>query len=329
MKYQFFTYLCIIVINLKIPVIAQQPRYPIPSEDRERYNKKIIPSRLPYGPNTSAGILKETQVNFREASLDTILKTIKASAISPGTGSISLQTSLAPRDNVAAKLPASESTCFRLSKDILFTSTTGSDPFNAPTGNTTSFAVINNVSYFSADDYIHGRELWRSDGTEAGTYLVKDIIPGVDGYVQNIVAANGLLYFAAYTKENGMEPWVSDGTEAGTHLLKDIKAGTDLSYLHPPGFSLHEELVLLVESGLTPGEALRAATLNPARLFPTLESGSIEPGKRADLVLLDGNPLDDIRNTQRINAVVLRGKYLNRKNLDGLLSRSAELALDN
>ena len=230
MKYQFFTYLCIIVINLKIPVIAQQPRYPIPSEDRERYNKKIIPSRLPYGPNTSAGILKETQVNFREASLDTILKTIKASAISPGTGSISLQTSLAPRDNVAAKLPASESTCFRLSKDILFTSTTGSDPFNAPTGNTTSFAVINNVSYFSADDYIHGRELWRSDGTEAGTYLVKDIIPGVDGYVQNIVAANGLLYFAAYTKENGMEPWVSDGTEAGTHILKDIKAGTDLSY---------------------------------------------------------------------------------------------------
>jgi hypothetical protein len=96
MKYQFFTYLCIIVINLKIPVIAQQPHYPIPSEDRERYNKKIIPSRLPYGPNTSAGILKETQVNIREASLDTILKTIKASAISPGNGSISLQTSLGP-----------------------------------------------------------------------------------------------------------------------------------------------------------------------------------------------------------------------------------------
>ena len=87
--------------------------------------------------------------------------------------------------------------------------------------------------------------------------------------------------------------------------------------------------MLLVESGLTPGEALRAATLNPARLFPALEFGSIEPGKRADLVLLDGNPLDNIRNTQRINAVVLRGKFLNRKTLDGLLSRSAELALEN
>ena len=108
-----------------------------------------------------------------------------------------------------------------------------------------------------------------------------------------------------------------------------LLAGSDLSYLHPPGFSLHEELVLLVEAGLTPSEALRAATLNPARLFPALESGSIESGKRADLVLLDGNPLDNIRNTQRINAVVLRGKFLNRKSLDGLLSRSAELALGN
>jgi imidazolonepropionase-like amidohydrolase len=108
-----------------------------------------------------------------------------------------------------------------------------------------------------------------------------------------------------------------------------LLAGTDLSYLHPPGFTLQDELVLLVESGLTPIEALRAATLNPARLFPAWEAGSIQPGKRADLVLLDGNPLEDIRNTQRINAVVLRGVYLNRKSLDGLLSLSAKLALDN
>ena len=65
--------------------------------------------------------------------------------------------------------------------------------------------------------------------------------------------------------------------------------------------------------------ALRAATVNPARLFPRLETGHIAPGKRADLVLLDANPLDDIRNTRRINAVVARGRLLNRASLDRLL----------
>ena len=72
--------------------------------------------------------------------------------------------------------------------------------------------------------------------------------------------------------------------QAGVTLL----AGTDLSVLHPPGFSLHDELALLVETGLTPTEALRAATINPARLFPGAEVGTIEAGKRADFVVLDG-----------------------------------------
>lgn len=112
---------------------------------------------------------------------------------------------------------------------------------------------------------------------------------------------------------------------AGVTLL----AGTDLSVLHAPGFSLHDELALLVETGLTPTEALRAATINPARLFPGVEVGTIEAGKRADFVLLDGNPLSDIRNTQRIRAVVLGGRLLDRKALDQLLATAAELAKQN
>lgn len=112
-------------------------------------------------------------------------------------------------------------------------------------------------------------------------------------------------------------------------LRVTLVAGTELSYLHPPGFSLHDELALLVEAGLTPAEALRGATSSSAQIFPALESGSIEPGKRADLVLLEANPLDDIRNTQRIYAVILRGKLLDRKSFDGLLIRAAELALQN
>jgi imidazolonepropionase-like amidohydrolase len=76
-------------------------------------------------------------------------------------------------------------------------------------------------------------------------------------------------------------------------------------HVHFPGFSLHDELVLLVEAGLTPMQALQAARLTPARVLNKAKVlGSIETGKIADVVLLDENP-HDIHNTQRIRAVVL------------------------
>lgn len=105
-----------------------------------------------------------------------------------------------------------------------------------------------------------------------------------------------------------------------------LVTGTDASFLHPPGFSLHDELEMLVEAGLTPAEVLRAGTINCARLFPSLEAGAVAPGKRADLVLLNGNPLDDIRNVHDIAAVVLRGRVLNRAALDRALAGAAKLA---
>jgi imidazolonepropionase-like amidohydrolase len=77
---------------------------------------------------------------------------------------------------------------------------------------------------------------------------------------------------------------------------------------------------LLVESGLTPMEALQSATRNPARYFHKLgEMGTIEVKKAADLVLLNADPLADIRNTQKIDAVVLRGHYYSRKDLNAML----------
>jgi hypothetical protein len=105
---------------------------------------------------------------------------------------------------------------------------------------------------------------------------------------------------------------------AGVQLL----AGTDTGALDCyPGFSLHEELELLVQAGLTPLEALQTATFNPARfLNRTKDMGTVERGKWADLVLLDANPLDDIRNTRRIYAVVCRGRLLLRPDLQRLLS---------
>jgi imidazolonepropionase-like amidohydrolase len=105
--------------------------------------------------------------------------------------------------------------------------------------------------------------------------------------------------------------------EAGVVLL----AATDVDIpMGVPGLSLHEELVRLVEAGLTPREALRAATANPASVLGLSDSlGSIQPGKLADLVLLDADPLDDIRNTQEIRAVVADGRLYRRPDLDRML----------
>lgn len=108
------------------------------------------------------------------------------------------------------------------------------------------------------------------------------------------------------------------------HKIKvGILAGTDVANpFCAPGFSLHDELALMVKAGLTPMQALQTATLNPALFLNSRHSfGTIEKGKTADLVLLDASPLVDIRNTQKINAVVANGRLLNRQMLDTMLSR--------
>jgi Imidazolonepropionase and related amidohydrolases len=101
----------------------------------------------------------------------------------------------------------------------------------------------------------------------------------------------------------------------------DLLAGTDTGDPYVlPGFALHDELALLVRAGLTPLEALQTATRNPARFFGIeAKNGTIQTGKVADLVLLSANPLADIHNTSRIEAVVLRGRLLPRGKLDELL----------
>lgn len=106
----------------------------------------------------------------------------------------------------------------------------------------------------------------------------------------------------------------------------NIMAGTDnpIGFL-TPGFSLHEELAFLVEAGLTPMDAITAATLHPAEFMRIDDKvGTIERSKWADLVLLDADPRQDIRNTQRINSVIKGGRVFGRAELDGLL---AELKL--
>ncbi|MDZ7768956.1 MAG: amidohydrolase family protein [Woeseiaceae bacterium] len=89
-----------------------------------------------------------------------------------------------------------------------------------------------------------------------------------------------------------------------------------------PGFSIHHELRYLVDAGLSPYEALLSGTVNAARWFGTEpDSGTVEVGKRADLVVLDDNPLADIGNSRRVHGVMLRGRWLGRPELDALLRR--------
>ncbi|MEV6843646.1 amidohydrolase family protein [Actinoplanes sp. NPDC051411] len=99
----------------------------------------------------------------------------------------------------------------------------------------------------------------------------------------------------------------ADLAAAGVQLMTGTDLGT--TYLMP-GFSLHDELALFVRAGLQPIDALAAATLHPARYLGRPDQGVIARGAVADLVLLDADPLHDIRNTTRINSVFVRGRLI-------------------
>ncbi len=156
-------------------------------------------------------------------------------------------------------------------------------------------------------------------------YMPRDIVsswnPKSDIFLKTKTAEDWALSKEVFTKELAL---VGAMQRADVGIL----AGTDT--LNPfcfPGLSLHDELGLLVQSGLTPMQALQAATLNPARfLGREKDFGTMAKGKIADLVLLDANPLDDIGNTRKIYAVVHGGRFLSRTSLDEMLAKIEVLA---
>jgi hypothetical protein len=93
-----------------------------------------------------------------------------------------------------------------------------------------------------------------------------------------------------------------------------------------PGYGLHKELELLVQGGFSPAEALRLATLSPAKFLNRTDIGIIELEAQADLVILNKNPLENISNISSIEGVLLKGKYLDREKLDELLDQAKTIA---
>jgi imidazolonepropionase-like amidohydrolase len=122
-----------------------------------------------------------------------------------------------------------------------------------------------------------------------------------------------------------LRPLWQEMHRAGVCILPGTDVGVVLIY---PGFSLHDELELLVRGiGMTTMEALVSATRRPAEFFGIQDTlGTVEAGKIADLVLLDADPLLDIRNTRQIRAVVQSGKFLDRPALDDILAQVAATA---
>lgn len=143
--------------------------------------------------------------------------------------------------------------------------------------------------------------------------------PKLNGRLQQLSSNDFVLLQNNFQKSLQL---VKTMKNAGIKLL----AGTDTSpkassipYLFP-GFTLLDELQLYVRAGLTPLEALQTATLNPAKFLDLeKECGTVEIDKRADLVLLEANPLDDIGNITKINAVIVNGRFINKDQLQKML----------
>jgi ELWxxDGT repeat protein len=97
-----------------------------------------------------------------------------------------------------------------------------------------SLTAWNDTLFFTADDRVHGRQLWESDGTDAGTFMVKAITSGSAGSdPQDLTAGKGALFFTAVTPGVGRELWESDGTEAGTVMVKDINPTINGAFGYP------------------------------------------------------------------------------------------------
>jgi len=145
---------------------------------------------------------------------------------------------------------------------------------------------------------------------------------GRDVFLQALLPADVAARLSEVSGQRSMAPAINTESEQDlrismSHLLDagaDIVLGTDAGALpdHPFGYTGHRELEIFVRLGMSPMQALVAATGNAASRLGQDDLGVIETGRKASFIVLDANPLEDIRNTRSINAVYLNGRRVNR-----------------
>lgn len=174
------------------------------------------------------------------------------------------------------------------------TATVVKDIWAGGVGSEPRFLVLyNNAIYFSAVDGVNGRELWKSDGTEAGTVMVKDIRPGSAGSDPEwLTVSNGILYFSANNGVNGGELWRSDGTEAGTVMVTDLTPGNNTYPFQLTDvngvlfFAISNSNPVVANRGLWKSNGTAAGTVKVAGTYNnTVGSGFITP---TELVNVNG-----------------------------------------
>jgi ELWxxDGT repeat protein len=153
-----------------------------------------------------------------------------------------------------------------------------------------SFKAVGNILFFSASAGGFGRELWRSDGTESGTFLVKDIRPGASGsFPLELTDVRGTLFFKANDGTHGIELWKSNGTAASTVMVKDIFPGVSGS--DPNQFKiLGDDMYFVADDGVHGRELWSLSLLNDA---PTVAAGGPYSGLEGTPVQVVGTFIDD------------------------------------
>lgn len=155
-------------------------------------------------------------------------------------------------------------------------------------------------------------------------YIPKMLLDSWNNDADRVVAIDSTKYGReAFMKfyRKGLEI-TGEAHDAGVRIIVGTDGGDSFVY---PGFGVHDELKELVKAGLTPLEAIQAATIHAAEFLNLQETyGSIEIGKKADFILLKDNPLVNIENTQIIKAVIYRGEYLNSDRLNSFLDKAKD-----